>query len=115
MGGAGQKRATIQLVKRVVADQLVMAPLGLAFFVSSMGFMEGKNTQEVKEKFQDMYLPAILANWKVWPLVQAINFRLMPLQYRVPFQSSCGIAWNIYLSLLNARDDKLAAEGLLHH
>lgn len=46
---------------------------------------------------------ALLANWKVWPLIQTVNFKLMPLQYRVPFQSTCGIAWVLYLSLLNSR------------
>lgn len=46
---------------------------------------------------------ALLANWKVWPLIQAVNFKLMPIQYRVPFQSTCGIAWTLYLSLLNAK------------
>lgn len=46
---------------------------------------------------------ALLANWKVWPVIQAVNFSLMPLPYRVPFQSTCGIGWVLYLSLLNAR------------
>jgi protein Mpv17 len=46
---------------------------------------------------------ALIANWKVWPLIQTINFKVMPLPYRVPFQSTCGIGWVLYLSLLNAR------------
>ena len=46
---------------------------------------------------------ALVTNWKVWPLIQGINFKLMPLQYRVPIQSTCGIAWTLYLSLLNSR------------
>ena len=27
----------------------------------------------------------------------------MPLPYRVPFQSTCGVFWTLYLSLLNAK------------
>lgn len=90
--------------------------------------MEGHSTEEIKEKFQDVrffgapllsrfllnqpllllfnvqiYVSAILANWKIWPAIQGINFKLMPIQYRVPFQSTCGIAWTLYLSLLNAK------------
>ena len=85
-----------------------------------MGFMEGKDTEGVKEKFSDVrylcyalappltltllpidVLPfvrsgspldtcltiltaALISNWKVWPLAQAVNFSLMPLAYRVP-------------------------------
>ncbi|OXC68068.1 hypothetical protein AYX13_03277 [Cryptococcus neoformans] len=96
----------IQLVKRVVADQAIMAPIGLVLFVGSMGIMEGHSTEEIKEKFQDIYVSAILANWKIWPAIQGINFKLMPIQYRVPFQSTCGIAWTLYLSLLNAKGNK---------
>ncbi|KAN0065875.1 hypothetical protein ACQY0O_001006 [Thecaphora frezii] len=48
-----------------------------------------------------MYSSALLANWQVWPLVQLVNFRFMPLKYRVPFVSSVGILWNIGLSLLS--------------
>lgn len=51
----------------------------LALFVSSMGYMEGRSTSEVGQKFQEMYWPALVANWKVWPIAQAVNFKLMPL------------------------------------
>jgi protein Mpv17 len=82
-----------------------MAPLGLAIFVGSMGKMEGRTNEGIKQKYRDMYSPAIIANWKVWPAIQLINFRFMPLAYRVPFQASCGVVWTLYLSLLNARED----------
>ncbi|WVR07909.1 hypothetical protein IAU60_004952 [Kwoniella sp. DSM 27419] len=94
---------TVQLAKRVFADQAVMAPFGMCLFVGTMGVMEGRTSDEISQKFSDMYMPALIANWKVWPLIQTINFKLMPIQYRVPFQSTCGIAWTLYLSLLNAK------------
>lgn len=53
-----------------------------------------------------MYMPALLANWQVWPLIQLVNFRFVPLRFRVPFTSSCGIAWTLYLSLLAAAKGK---------
>jgi len=91
------------LAKRVGADQLFMAPIGLTWFISSIGFMEGKNARQVGQKFEDIFVPAILANWKVWPFAQFVNFRYMPLPYRVPFQSTCGVFWTVYLSLLNSK------------
>lgn len=99
------------LGKRVLADQAFMAPVGLVLFIASMGIMEGRTTRELKEKYQDvrrrdafrrlahstpdvdpppfsppalqMFVPAILANWTVWPFIQLVNFRYMPLAYRV--------------------------------
>lgn len=53
-----------------------------------------------------MYLSALVANWQLWPFVQAINFRFMPLRYRVPFTGAVGIAWQVFLSILNASSRK---------
>jgi hypothetical protein len=71
-----------------------------------MGLMEGRDKTHISQKYSDMYLPALQANWQVWPLAQLVNFRYMPLPYRVPFQSTCGVFWTLYLSVLNAGEDK---------
>jgi len=93
------------LTKRVSSDQLLMAPIGLALFLASMGLMEGRDPQHIRGKFKDLYTKAVIANWQVWPLAQLINFRFMPLAYRVPFQSTCGVFWTLYLSLLNSAEN----------
>lgn len=103
-GQAGQVSGR-SLAKRVAADQLIMAPIGLSLFIGSMGYMEGSRPDQIKSKYKDMFFPALLANWQVWPLAQLVNFRYMPLPYRVPFQSTCGVFWTLYLSLLNAKQD----------
>nr|ODN80098.1 hypothetical protein L203_05905 [Cryptococcus depauperatus CBS 7841] len=121
-GGSATAGQGLTVAKRVLADQTVIV-VGwhgrfvdvsqLVVFVSSMGFMEGHSVGEVKEKFQDVGWAALVANWKIWPLIQFVNFKLMPIQYRVPFQSTCGIAWVLYLSLLNAKGNEMIQEG--HH
>ncbi|OZJ06834.1 hypothetical protein BZG36_00067 [Bifiguratus adelaidae] len=94
--------ATLATVKRVAVDQTVWAPFGIALFFTIMGTLEGHGIQGVQEKFRDAYWPAFKANYTVWPAVQFVNFRYLPLQFRLPFVSTCGIAWNAYLSWLNA-------------
>lgn len=94
------------VAKRVAADQLFMAPIGLALFIGTMGTLEGRDASHISRKFADMYPSALAANWQVWPLAQVVNFRYMPLAARVPFQATCGIFWNLYLSILNARDNR---------
>ncbi|KAF8922299.1 hypothetical protein CPB85DRAFT_1209269 [Mucidula mucida] len=91
------------LAKRVAYDQLVVAPLGLAAFLGSMGIMEGRSASQTVERFRDLYKPALLANWGVWPLVQFCNFSVIPLAYRVPFQAMCGVFWTVYLSVINSK------------
>lgn len=95
------KQANGMAIKRMVTDQALFAPAGLVLFFTTMGLAEGGKWENVKEKFKDAYIPALIANYKVWPIVQFVNFKFMPLQYRLPFVSSLGIVWNAYLSWLN--------------
>jgi protein Mpv17 len=73
--------------------------------------MEGHSWPAIQKKYVDLYPPAIKANWTVWPLIQFVNFRFMPLPYRVPFQASCGVFWTLYLSLLNSSKPTQAEES----
>lgn len=78
--GAIGKVSLKALGSRVAMDQLFFAPIGLALFTGSMGAMERGSIDGVKAKFSEMYIPALLANWQLWPLVQLVNFRYMPLK-----------------------------------
>jgi protein Mpv17 len=70
-------------VKRVVFDQLVFAPFGLACFFTAMTVAEGGGRRAVETKLRDMYVPTLKANFMLWPAVQVINFRLMPVQFQL--------------------------------
>ncbi|TVY26511.1 Protein sym1, partial [Lachnellula hyalina] len=92
-------------MKMVAFDQLIFAPVGIACFFTVMTVAEGGGRRAVTHKLRDMYLPTLKANFMVWPLVQIINFRLMPIQFQLPFVSTIGIAWTAYLSLSNAAEE----------
>lgn len=94
--------ATAQAVKRVACDQLVFAPISLVGFFSYMTLAEGHGTEGVKRKLQQAYAPTLKANYMLWPAVQLLNFRVVPLQFQLPFASTVGIAWGTYLSLANS-------------
>ncbi|KAK4695560.1 hypothetical protein P7C71_g2212, partial [Lecanoromycetidae sp. Uapishka_2] len=80
---------------------------GLAMFFTFMTVTEGGGRRAVARKFQDVYLPALKANFMLWPVVQILNFRVIPLQFQIPFVSTVGIAWTAYLSLTNSSDEPL--------
>ncbi|GAA5833606.1 hypothetical protein JCM3766R1_002587 [Sporobolomyces carnicolor] len=90
------------LLKRVAADQVGMAPISLLIFLFSMSLLEGLNGEETQEKIKNNYWPILFVNWQVWPLLQMINFRYVPLKYRVPFGSILGILWTGFLSFRTA-------------
>ncbi|KAF1816790.1 hypothetical protein P152DRAFT_430 [Eremomyces bilateralis CBS 781.70] len=96
---------TVPALKRVAFDQLIFAPAGLGIFFTYMTVAEGGGKKAVLKKFRDVYMPALKANYMVWPAVQILNFRIIPLQFQIPFVSTIGIAWTAYLSLTNASED----------
>ncbi|PHH65094.1 hypothetical protein CDD81_3492 [Ophiocordyceps australis] len=91
-------------LKRMAMDQAVYAPFGLGLFFSVMTVAEGGGRRAVSHKLREMFLPTLQVNYLVWPAVQLVNFRLMPMQFQLPFVSTVGIAWTAYLSLTNASD-----------
>ena len=70
----------------------------MALFLSSMAIMEGTDP---KEKLQKSYISGLKANYLVWPLVQAINFKFVPLDLRVLVVNFVSLGWNCFLSYLN--------------
>ena len=93
-----------------------------------MAIMEGTSP---KDKLESTYTQALKKNWMVWPWVQAINFKLVPLEHRVLVvnvvslgesyvrsgesvaylceimgrmaDADLGIGWNCYLSYINSQ------------
>jgi len=68
---------------------------GIACFFTFMTVAEGGGKRAVTRKFQDVYVPTLKANYLVWPAVQMLNFRVIPLQFQIvrrdllPFESTC--------------------------
>ncbi|KAF9901331.1 hypothetical protein EC991_006258 [Linnemannia zychae] len=100
-------------LKRVAADQILFAPVGLAMLFTGLTVLEGGSLQQIKDKLNNTFIPTLKANYLVWPMVQLVNFSVMPLQLRLPFVSVVGIAWNAYLSLMNTRGQQIEKQNLV--
>ena len=48
--------------------------LQLSIFLGSMGIMERRDLKQIRVRFEDIYQPALLANWKIWPAAQVRRF-----------------------------------------
>lgn len=101
-----KKSPTLPALKRVAFDQLIFAPFGmeprslllssfadlsdvkgLACFFTFMTVAEGGGKRALTQKFRDVYLPTLKANFVLWPAVQILNFRVIPIQFQIV--SSC--------------------------
>jgi len=84
---------------RVAADQLVFSTAHMAFFLSSMAILEGTSP---KDKLLKSYWTGLKANYIVWPVVQGVNFTIVPLEFRVLVVNFVSLGWNCFLSYLNS-------------
>lgn len=57
--------SVVALFQRVFADQLFMAPLGLAIFISTMAVLEGLEWDDIVERYKRLYIPILLVNWQM--------------------------------------------------
>lgn len=105
-------------MKRVVFDQFVYAPFGVGLFFVAMTVAEGGGRRAVTNKLRDMYVPTLKANYVVWPAVQVVNFRLMPVQFQL-VSFSCPTASAFIRWILNVvcvaicLDDWYRLDGIL--
>lgn len=85
-------------VQKVCVDQFVFAPFFLAALLSVIGYSQHQDVEKVKDKIQNDYVDILTSNYAVWPWVQLINFRFVPLNYQVLLTQSVAVLWNIYFS-----------------
>jgi len=88
------------MLARVACDQGLFAPVAIGVFLSSMAVLEGGSPAD---KLRESYVPALSANYMIWPFVQMVNFKFIPLQHRLVFVNVISIGWNSYLSWLNSK------------
>lgn len=54
-------------------------------------------------------VPGLLANWKLWPAAQLVNFTLIPPEQRILFGNVVGICWTCIISNMQQEDSSSVA------
>lgn len=68
-----------------------------------MAVLEGSSP---RAKLKKSYAEALKTNYMIWPFVQLVNFKLVPLEHRLLFVNTISIGWNCYLSYLNSDSER---------
>lgn len=48
----------------------------------------------------------LVANWYCWPIINFVNFLVIPINYRVLFSNFAAVFWNMFLSSIANREAK---------
>ncbi|CAF4756588.1 mpv17-like protein 2 isoform X2 [Pieris napi] len=90
---------TLQMViKKLLLDQFICSPIVIMSFFATVAIFEDNPlesfTDEVGEKFWILYK----AEWYVWPPAQIINFYFLPTRYRVLYDNTISLGYDVYTS-----------------
>jgi len=93
---ASQSTTPVVLGK-LVLDQSIFASFNLAWFLYALGWLEGRPIAESHLKFRNEFFSMLKMNWRVWPLVNFVNFTYVPPQLRALVLNLVGVGWMVYL------------------
>ncbi|KAL3655651.1 hypothetical protein CASFOL_000047 [Castilleja foliolosa] len=90
---------------KVAVDSIIFGPLDLLLFFTYMGFSTGKTAAQVKEDVKRDFLPALILEGGVWPIVQVANFRFVPVRYQLLYVNFFCLLDSCFLSWLEQQED----------
>lgn len=95
--------------QKVGIDQIAWNPIfGIVFF-TSLGLMEGKSTDQIKDKIAADLPTAVTGSWAYWVPAHFVNFRFIASEQRLLYINCMQITYNVFLSFLGNKDNADAA------
>ena len=92
----------LRFVAMMAMDQTLFPPAVTSLTFFSLTLLLGGTPDKGVDKVKRELWPTLLTNWKVWPLVQAFNFKFVPPQLQVLTVNITAVWWNYVLSKTQA-------------
>nr|XP_002123172.1 PXMP2/4 family protein 2-like isoform X1 [Ciona intestinalis] len=92
------KRLNLSVIRTVMLDQAVFAPLINGGFVFLHPILSNKGTNEACRIFSENSWNVIRSCWMLWIPAQLINFSFVPFKYRMIYIQVVALFWNAFLS-----------------
>lgn len=86
------------VVKKLLLDQLIFSPIMIITFFGSLAILEDNPMENFKEEVRDKFVTLYRAEWMVWPPAQVINFYFLPTRFRVLYDNTISLGYDIYTS-----------------
>lgn len=87
-----------QVLKKVLIDQVMFAPVALSCFYIGLSALEFKSANYVKEEWLEKFPGTWATGACIWPFLQGFNFRFVPAKHRPLYVGIMGFFWTTLLS-----------------
>lgn len=91
-------KTTDMVIKKLLLDQVIFSPIMIITFFGSVALFEDDPYQNFKEEVQDKFITLYRAEWMVWPPAQIINFYFLPTRFRVLYDNTISLGYDVYTS-----------------
>ncbi|XP_030568869.1 mpv17-like protein [Drosophila novamexicana] len=98
-----QTNLRIGIVK-AITEQISYGPFACVSFFMGMSLLELKTFPQAVDEAKQKVLPTYKVGLCVWPVLQTINFSVVPEHNRVVFVSICSLMWTIFLAYMKTRE-----------
>ncbi|XP_072539568.1 mpv17-like protein [Salminus brasiliensis] len=98
------------VLRKLLLDQTVAAPLATSVFYTGVSFLEGK--KDILEDWRKKFLNTYKTGLMYWPFMQFLNFSLVPLYLRTSFTGCCAFVWATFLCFSLQKGDGTMAAAL---
>lgn len=97
-------RSIKAVTKKVLADQLICSPISISLIFATLAILEHKSFQDFQEEVKNKFWKLYCAEWLIWPSAQFINFYILPLKYRVLYDNTISLGYDMYASYVVKRN-----------
>ncbi|KAG7295953.1 hypothetical protein JYU34_021043 [Plutella xylostella] len=84
--------------KKLILDQFIFSPVMLVIFFGTLALFEEEPLQNFKDELSDKFVTLYQAEWMVWPPAQIINFYFLPTRFRVLYDNTISLGYDVYTS-----------------
>lgn len=82
----------------MLIDQIICSPVTIGTFFVTLAIVEKSSADEFLEELRSKSWRLYLAEWVIWPPAQMINFFFLPLRYRVLYDNTISLGYDVYTS-----------------
>ncbi|XP_022122248.2 mpv17-like protein 2 [Pieris rapae] len=100
-------KTTDMVIKKLLLDQLIFSPVMIVTFFGSLALLEDDPVDNFKEEVRQKFVTLYKAEWMVWPPAQIINFYFLPTRFRVLYDNTISLGYDVYTSQVKHNKNNL--------